>query len=482
MPLLALSNELLNAIIEFCEFSDARELCKTCHVLNTLATPYLYSTITFDDKSEDISSKYPCHYLFLRTIVDRPDLAKFPKIFKCVWLLRPDHKKLQKILPRKLNDINNPAPSLWDLIRIKVNEASTSNKQATLWHKAIFGLRYSRAPGSDGILAFIVSLLSSLEEIYMFEGNIKRGGNAGFDPTAEFFAPLFAHAVALQTKQRASDHEISPYSMSKLASMSIKNDSCNDVPLSKVVHRLELPSLKKLVVQGANDPSPVAHSSIPEIFTSQVEDLQFERSVLRTENLARLLSACPSLRRFSVEHSTDTVRFCSIEMIEGLMASRKTLDSIEAFIASKYVCGRLLSWGKFGRPGSFANFPKLKEIVVSAGFILDDLSSLYTPVEMDSEDNSHSDHIRAFLQRIPRSLQSLTLKDCYCFSHRVQWAVMNLIREKERYAPDLKYISLTFTGVYDTYHGPSEDELFEACKEKGIELGYSPTLRCGIGN
>ncbi|TGO57738.1 hypothetical protein BCON_0062g00070 [Botryotinia convoluta] len=474
MPLLALSNELLNAIIEFSEFSVARELCKTCHLLNTLATPYLYSTITFENESEDISSKHPCHYLFLRTIVNRPDLAKFPKIFQCVWLLRPDHEKLRKIFYRKPDDIYNPAPSLWDLIRIKVNEASASKKQAKLWHTTIFGLRYSRAPGSDGILAFIVCLLPNLKEIHMSEGIFNRGGNAGsIDPTAEFFAPMFAHAVALQTKQRALEYEISPYSMSKLTSMLIKNISHGHVPLSKIVHRLELPSLKKFVVQDANDLSPETPFSIPETFTSQVEDLRFERSNIHLGNLRRLLSSCPSLRRFVLGHSGsgDAVPFCSTEIIKGLMASKKTLEFIEVRVARAYKDLDFINTGSFGRPGSFADFPKVKEVVVSAAIILNDSMVRHTSGKIDNEHYIETDRTRAFLQRIPRSLQKLTLKDCYSYNHTTSTAVVALVREKKRYAPDLKYISLTWRGIHPSEYRPSKDDLIEAYKEEGIELG-----------
>ncbi|KAF7940986.1 hypothetical protein EAE99_000623 [Botrytis elliptica] len=472
MPLLALSNELLNAIIEFCEFSDARELCKTCHLLNTVATPHLYSTITFYDKVDEICPKDPRHYLFLRTIVGRPDLAKFPKTFQCVWFLRAQLQSIWRLFYRKLDDRSDPANALCNLIRIKVIEASASEKQAELWYRAIFGWGNSRAPGSDGIFAFIVCLLPNLKEIHMSEGNFKHGGNAGtIDPTAEFFAPMFAHAVALQTKQRASEHEISPYSMSKLTSMSIKNISHDDVPLSKIVHRLELPSLKKFVVQDANDLSPEAPFSIPETFTSRVQDLQFERSVLHPENLRRLLSACPSLRRFALEHSSIRVPFCSTEMIEGLMASKETLEFIEAGVASEYIRPHLVETGSFGRPGSFADFPKLKEIVVSAGVILDDSINKNTSAKTYSGDDPDADHTRAFLQRIPRSLQNLTLKDCYSFDNMSFAAVAALVRQKERYAPDLKYISLTWLGMHPSQYRPCKYDLIRACKEEGIELG-----------
>ncbi|KAK6592190.1 hypothetical protein H4I96_12050 [Botrytis cinerea] len=138
MPLLALANELLNAIIELSDFSDARELCKTCHLLNKLATPHLYSAVTFDEKSEVNSPEGPCPYFFLRTIVNRPDLARFTKTFKCVWLLRADLEKIRRTFHRNLGD-TNPAPDLWDLVLTKVNEASASKKQAKLWHTAIMG-------------------------------------------------------------------------------------------------------------------------------------------------------------------------------------------------------------------------------------------------------------------------------------------------------------------------------------------------------
>ncbi|KAF5879206.1 uncharacterized protein Bfra_006411 [Botrytis fragariae] len=472
MPLLALSNELLNAILEFSDFSGSRELCKTCHLLNELATRYLYSTITFDDKIEEICPKDPCHYLFLRTIVNRPDLAKFSKIFQCTWLLRAELEKIWRLFYPHLDDESDPATGLWTLIRIKVNEASASSKQAKLWHTGIFGLGNSRTPGSDGILALIVCLLTNLKEIHMSEGNFKRGGNAGtIDPTAEFFAPMFAHAVALQTKQRALEHEISPYSMSELTFMSIKNISHDHVPLSKIVQRLELPSLKKFVVQDAYDLFPKAPFSIPETFTSRVQDLQFERSVFHPENLRRLLSACPSLRRFALEHSSISAPFCSTEMINGLMASKETLEFIEAGVASEYIRPHLVDTGSFGRPGSFANFPKLKEIVVSAGVILDDSINKNTSAETDSGDDTDADHTRAFLQRIPRSLQNLTLKDCYSFDHTTFTAVLALVREKERYAPDLKYISLTWRGIHSSEHRLGKNDLIKACKEAGIELG-----------
>ncbi|THV52145.1 hypothetical protein BGAL_0087g00030 [Botrytis galanthina] len=471
MPLLALSNELLNAIIESCELSDARELCKTCHQLNTVATPYLYSTITFYDKTEEICPKDPCHYLFLRTIVNRPELAKFPRIFHCVWLLRTQLESIWRLFYRNLVDSSDYATSLYNLIQIKVDEASASEEQAKLWCAAIFGMGNNRTPGSDGIFALIVCLLPNLKEIHMSEGNFKRGGNAGtIDPTAEFFAPMFAHAVALQTKQRASENETSPYSMSKLTSMSIKNISHDDVPLSKIVHRLELPSLKKFVVQDANDLPHGIPFSIPETFTSRVQDLQFERSVFHPENLRRLLSACPSLRRFALEHSSIRVPLGSTEMIEGLMASKETLEFIEAGVASEYIRPHLVATGSFGRPGSFADFPKLKEIVASAGVILDDSINNNTSAGTDSDEDTDADHTRAFLQRIPRSLQNLTLKDCYSFDRTTFAAVLALVREKERYAPDLKYISLTWLGIHPSEYRPSKYDLIKACKEGGIEL------------
>lgn len=305
----------------------------------------------------------------------------------------------------------------------------------------------------------------------MSEGNFKRGGNAGtIDPTAEFFAPMFAHAVALQTKQRESENEISPYSMSKLTSMSIKNISHDDVPLSKIVHRLELPSLKKFVVQDANDLSHGIPFSIPKTFTSRVQDLQFERSVFHPENLRRLLSACPSLRRFALEHSSIRVPLGSTEMIEGLMASKETLEFIEAGVASEYIRPHLVATGSFGQPGSFADFPKLKEIVASAGVILDDSINKSTSAGPGSDEDTDADHTRAFLQRIPRSLQNLTLKDCYSFDRTTFAAVLALVREKERYAPDLKYISLTWLGIHPSEYRPSKYDLIKACKEGGIEL------------
>ncbi|TGO85840.1 hypothetical protein BPOR_0359g00100 [Botrytis porri] len=464
MPLLALSNELLNAIIGFSDFSGARELCKNCHLLSELATPYLYSTITFDNKTEEICPQDPCHYLFLRTIVNRPDLAKFPKIFQCVWFLPAQLETIWKRFHPNLGDRSDPATSLWNLIRIKLDEASASEKQAKLWHKAIFGLGDSRAPGSDGIFACI--------EIHMSEGDFKCRGNAGtIDPTAEFFAPMFAHAVALQTKQRASEHEISPYSMSKLRSMSIKNFSHDHVPLSKIVHRLELPSLKKFVVQDAYDLFPEIPYSIPETFNSRVQDLQFERSVFHPENLRRLLSACPSLRRFALEHTSISVPFCSTEMINGLMASKETLEFIEARVASEHIRPHLVDTGSFGRPGSFADFPKLKEIVVSAGAILDHSINKNTSAETDSGYDTDAYHTRAFLQRIPQSLQNLIMKDCYSFDLTTFAAVLALVREKEIYAPDLKYISLTWRGIHSSEHRPGKIDLIKACKEAGIELG-----------
>ncbi|TEY85918.1 hypothetical protein BOTCAL_0010g00590 [Botryotinia calthae] len=391
MPLLALANELLNAIIEFSDFSDARELCKTCHLLNTLATPYLYSTITLDEKSEVNSPESPCPYFFLRTIVNRPDLAKFPKTFKCVWLLRVDLEKIWRTFHRNLGD-TNPAPDLWDLVLTKVNEASASKKQAKLWHTAIMGLRYSRAPGSDGVFAFIACLLPNLKEIQMSEGTFNRGGNAGsIDPTAKFFAPLFARAVALQIKQRASEHEISPYSMSNVTSMSIKNISHENVPLSKIVHRLELLSIKKFVVQDANDFFPATSFSIPETFTSRVEDLRFERSVLHAENFRK---------SWAPDHH-----------FAGLMASKETLEFIEARVSKEYINYYLLDIVFVSRPCSFANFTESKEIVVSAGLVL------YDRIGGITTKNTKTDHTGAFLQRIPRSLQKLTLKDCYYYNH-----------------------------------------------------------------
>ncbi|KAF7904620.1 hypothetical protein EAF00_001954 [Botryotinia globosa] len=471
MPLLALSNELLHAIIEFCEFSGVRELCKTCHQLNTVATPHLYSTITFYDNTEDACPKDPSHYHFLRTIVHRPDLAKFPRIFHCVWLLRAHLESTRRLFCRNIDDRSDPATSLRDLIRIKINEASASKEHAKLWQAAIFGLGDSRAPGSDGIMALIVCLLPNLKEIHMSEGNFKRGGDVGtiIDPTAEFFAPMFAHAVALQTKQRESENEISPYSMSKLASMSIKNLSRANIPLSKVLHRLELPSLKKFVAQHAIDPPNGIPISIPETFTSGVQDLRFERSSFDSENLRRLLSACPSLCRFALEYSS-RIPFCSTEMVAGLMASKETLKFIEARMASEFIRPHFILTGSFGRPGSFADFPRLKEIVATAGVILDDSTNKNTSAEKRSDEDTDADHIRSFLQRIPRSLQRLTLKDCYAFDSTTFAAVLALVREKERYAPNLKYISLTWLGIHPSEYRPSKYDLINACKEGGIEL------------
>ncbi|TGO23401.1 hypothetical protein BPAE_0134g00070 [Botrytis paeoniae] len=309
-------------------------------------------------------------------------------------------------------------------------------------------------------------------EIHMSEGNLRRGGNAGnIDPTAEFFAPMFVHAVALQTKQRAPEHEISPCSMSKLTSMSIWNVS-HDVPLSKVVRRLELPSLKRFVVTDTYDLSPEIPFIIPETFTSRVEDLQFKRNGLHPESLRRLLSACPSLRRFALEHSSvrGEVPFCSTKMTEGLMASKKTLEFIEVRVTGGYIQSDFVYVGIFGRLGSFADFPKLKEIVMSAGIILDDTMVRNTPGETDSEDDTDADHTKAFLQRIPRSLQNLTLEDCYSVNHMVLEAMMALVREKERYAPDLKYISLVWSCHRPEKGHWSKDDLIKACKEERIEL------------
>ncbi|TGO54480.1 hypothetical protein BOTNAR_0266g00150 [Botryotinia narcissicola] len=471
MPLLALSNELLHAIIEFCEFSCVRELCKTCHQLNTVATPHLYSTITFYDNTEEICPKDPSHYHFLRTIVHRPDLAKFPRIFHCVWLVRAQLESTWRLFCRNIDDSSDPATSLRDLLRIKVNEASASKEHAKLWHTAIFGLGDSRAPGSDGTMALIVCLLPNLKEIHMSEETFGRGGNAGtIDPTAEFFAPMFAHAVALQTKERASENEISPYSMSKLTSMSIKNISHANVPLSKIVHRLELPSLKKFVVQDAIYLPNGIPFSIPETFTSGLQDLRFERSVFHPEDLRRLLSSCPSLCRFALEHTSLRIPFCSTEVVEGLMASKETLKFIEAGVASEYIRPHLVLTGSFGRPGSFADFPRLKEIVASAGVILDDSTNKNISAEKRSDEDTDADHTRAFLQRIPRSLQKLTLKDCYAFDRTSFAAVLALVREKDRYAPDLKCISLTWLGIHPSEYRPSKYDLIKACKEGGIEL------------
>lgn len=80
------------------------------------------------------------------------------------------------------------------------------------------------------------------------------------------------------------------------------------------------------------------------------------------------------------------------------------------------------------------------------------------------------DRTNAFLQRIPRSLKSLKLVDCTSYRYSELKTVMALVRQKERFAPDLKYLSLEYD---DTSHPVPKEMIGTVWAKKARKQGLN---------
>jgi hypothetical protein len=434
----SLSNELIIEIIQYLlHDADLLSFGKTCRLLYTLSTPYLYSSIGQQD--------FEWCKLFLRTISARPDLAAMVETYTGC------ENKWESRAQGALEYRHFPEQS-WAVMGKAITEISESEEYADTWYTLLF----CDPPGFDQLTAMMIALLPNLQELHM--------QTYGYQGNYSYIEQVLDHATNLQKDTSFSSDAPSPHSLSQLRFTSIRYwNSANETSVRYAIPYCRLPSVRKFIGRyfsnGGTTPP----------FNSQVEELAFFDSYFHPSTFIYVLGNFPHLRKFTYDDDTagvDEEVFSPAALRKGLEACRENLEKL-------YITARDLKYlsedvdNATANPTSFANFPKLRRIDVSAFILIEPRKDkVYTNDEGDEGDEGVVD-TNAFLQRIPRSLKALKLTNC---SSRLGWpCVRELVRRKEEVAPDLKFVRLEFG-----YRKPEPKRIgpawIEECRMAGVKL------------
>ncbi|KAM3081048.1 hypothetical protein ACMFMG_005005 [Clarireedia jacksonii] len=420
----SLSNEIIIEIIRFLpEIKDILSVGKTCHFLNELSTPYLYSSIG--------QGRVKWCSLFLRTISARPDLAALVEIYtgheeNYVERCKDDNT------PLALINEDFPEQSVTAMKKV-MREVSIDERAAYEWEGDFF----SGLPSFDHLTAMIIALLPNLQELHMQNygcSGYYHSSNVGEYP---FIQRVLDYATDLQEDPSFLSDAPPPHSLSQLR---VTSTQCWEYGIrlssAHVESYMRIPSVRKFIgrqIYGYSQRPPSR---------SQVEEIDLINCEFKFESFTDILKNFPRLRKFSYDDGgtgvDNTETFSPSALRRALEACRKNLEEM-------YVYSRDVDYGYYdGEPPdpiSFADFPKLRRIAATAYMLIGFEKADMGIDDTDTNDEGEVD-TEAFLRRIPRGLKALELTDC---DNRQVWTcVRELVRRKEEIAPDLKFVRLVY--------------------------------------
>jgi hypothetical protein len=485
-----LPNELITQILEFtvadsyripefpediwasspiiCGVRTLHALCLSSRLLRELAEPLLY---------EVFKQSHPRQVpLFLRTVIDRPDLAE--RVKHVNLRARSNHKTKGLIDMKSFSaaDMNlfssavsrlccaTPPMSDQDVDSESCMTKDSSIKDAATegwesdssddWESASYDsyrvpevdpedpdvwYRCIKVGKWDAIVGALIPLLSNLQHIHFDCFPIHDEDPSGYIQRMAF------RAVRIQSDTRtASDSILALRSLHavELTSGDGEGESV-EADLQDMLPFFELPSVTRIIGNGlvdedwARQPSPAFPTT----------ELYLNNCALGMDSLASLIGCTPGLEKFNYHHSGRRgeyfhIIFAPHELEEVMKPLTNSLQELSMF--SRKVCSQhleLSDWRLEAPIGSLANFQRLTYICMSAWIMVGQdpklklQRSLIPTVSTDLMERP----FRRLADAVPKSLEILELTECepYVLEH-----VAELLEQKEQKTPKLKKITL----------------------------------------
>jgi hypothetical protein len=453
--------------------TDLANVVLSCRHFYDLAIPILYSSFNEDGKVEGL--------LFLRTVLNRPDLAKHVR--RLVGLCpQPDYDEEDALWwyrSKKRGRMHNLYDKLEGL-EAALRTACTDQSLRRRWYRSLARKSSRNTPGDwDSITALLVVLLPNLSMLRL------PGPYELVDHDEVVFMPyIFSHAVKLQNSGVYTQQSLSNLRTFEITVGEIYPTLKSIIPflqLKSIRHATFLHSITKMewaqVENGNSIEEPISH----------ITHLSFtEPSDIDAKSLANFLQVIRGLVSISYVHWNeieDPYPFIPPEVRRGLLHSKDTLkeltlvnDAEDYQQADEYEEGNGESSHtpeniSVSPIGSLLEFGQLCRLDVTAVVLVGRDGAPPGTKRLDFEPLEHA-RISRVAGSLPESLEELTLRACFPPIYTIIDALFE--RKREGGLKQLKRIDLFFQKDF------SDEEVFGSeegnqCELKGNEMGIRVT-------
>ena len=419
-----------------------------CHTWNELVAPTLYST--FVEKESNTSK-------FISTILERPDLASYVRIYSSnfPWidplkpkLLEPHHVQIEDL----------------------VAAACADEGQRELWYGAMFSPYHSSHP----IVALVLLLLPNLSTLEFFKET----------PMGIYTALVFSKAAQLQQCDLRA-----PYCNLQYVQVTRFSEVTNFFEFIEPFVRLR--SLKTLTFENAIMWEDIYNGI--EVVTSHITRLSFLRTDIHPHALAPLLERFPNLTYFSYIYSSNTsdgIRYpyvnCSVrdaimhlqQSLEELIIVDREKDPVEEWesnwneelheesgIAQEIEPVSLAF-------GSLTGFVKLRRLEATVYTLTGPIPRAVFNEGATAVAQCRIEHAARLVESLPESLEKLGLWNCTEVNRGAEKLLFD--RRRRGKLQKLKIVELVFSETFDV-----EDGLW--WQTEGEKLGLVVTVRMDRG-
>lgn len=432
-PLESLSDEILLIILNSVFTPPAGKLCSCAiqkypsasqTILNIalcsrrlfkIAEPFLFHELT--DKGSRINS------ISLQLLLCR--ILANPALKRDVHKIQSRAVTFPKGQGGSQLDLLMIQPDDWRRIREAVQTCARSNEESTRWIEAIEKGRW------DGFIALLLSITPNLQGL-----NISYWGRYG--PRYPFLTTVLERATELQNRSI-----ISTGSLSNLKEIAFSYWYFED-GLKLADSFLGLPSITSFI--GCEMESETMHSQTPENWETGSHDypkdynlrnLDLHAASMGPDNLVDILCWFPYLERLSYVHHPGLEFAAPPAIRAGLKHLKPYLQ--ELTISSD---GDLHPDDLFEKftIGSLISFQKLRYVDMSQALLIGNADA-----DADSSYDYDSEIFRPaqdLVTSLPPKLEHLCIRK---YDRRIVKPVFDLIAQKRRYAPALKFLDLSWT-------------------------------------
>lgn len=410
VALMHLSDDVLVIIAGF--LGDEK-LCSLLHLamcsrrLHAIAEPIMYRTFWQGERRDTRMLQFICR------IVARPDLACQVLSFR-----------------GNTGDVGLGCPKIQeeDMIRIRAAIQGISKSEADVedW---VYDIRKGKW---DAIVVFFLSLLPNLQDLRF------RGWPFTVDEEYPRLTRFLQRAADLQNRSEAS-----PLAMSNVHSASLQYwDTKNGMQVDAILPLLNLKSVTSF------DGARISGKSLKWFTPSTsfgIKELSLQMSVFEHRVMTPFLRCFPILERLSYEHGGALIGEADFEPPKMMKAIEHLKPCLEELIviSSDPNGGYDAELSNFPI-GSLAEFQKLTSIEMTISILLGHPGN--DEVYSSPQFKPH----QRLVEAIPPSLQSLALRSL--FTNEEPWAeikdqIVELIANKQRYAPELKYLDIQWEKI-----------------------------------
>lgn len=419
-----------------------------CHTWNELVAPTLYST--FVEKESNTAK-------FIHTILERPDLASYVKIYS---------SNFPWIDPLK--------PELLEPHRVKIEDliatACAEKGQRELWYEAMF----SPYPSSHPIVALVLLLLPNLSTLEFFKET----------PMGIYTTLVFSKTAQLQQCDLRA-----PYCNLQYVQLARFSEVTNFFEFIEPFVRLR--SLKTFTFENAIMWEDI-YKGI-EVVAPHITRLSFLRTDIHPHALAPLLERFPNLTYFSYIYSSNTsdgIHYpyvnCSVrdaimhlqQSLHELIIVDREKDPVEEWernwneelheevVISQEIEPRSLAFG------SLTGFVKLRRLEVTVFTLTGPIPRAVFNEGATAMTQFRLGQAARLVESLPKSLERLVLWNCTEVNRGAEKFLFDRRRRGE--LRKLKMVELVFSERFDV-----EDGLW--WQTEGEKLGLVVTVRMDRG-